>query len=79
MELNCILWYSIVSYGIALVLHGIAWYCKMQDVALYCTVSHCIILNLAVLHGIALYHCWLHLSTLFQENTNMYIEVVSEF
>ena len=58
MELNCILWYCIVSYGNALVLHGISLYCMvLQDVALYGTVLHCIVLNLMVLHGIALYHC----------------------
>ena len=54
MELNCILWYCIVSYGNALVLHGISLYCMvLQDVALYGTVLHCIVLNLMVLHGIA--------------------------
>ena len=44
MELNCILWYCIVSYGNALVLHGISLYCMvLQDVALYGTVLHCMI------------------------------------
>ena len=51
MVLHCILWYCIVSYGNALVLHGISLYCMvLQDVALYGTVLHCIVLNLMVLH-----------------------------
>ena len=80
MELNCILWYCIVSYGIELylmvlhwycmVFHCIAWYCMvLQDVALYCTVSHCIILNLTILHGIALYHCWLRRAGCISQDT----------
>ena len=46
MELDCILWYCIVSYGIALVLHGIS---------LYCMVLHGIARCCIVLDGIALY------------------------
>ena len=83
MELNCILWYCIVSYGIELylmvlhwycmVFHCIAWYCMvLQDVALYCTVSHCIILNLTILHGIALYHCWLRRAGCISQDTYIY-------
>ena len=70
MLFHCIAWHCIILHGIELyllVLHcilwyyiGIAWHCMLlQDVALYCTVSHCIVLNFTVLHGIALYHCWL--------------------
>ena len=47
MVLHCILWYWIVSYGIALVLHGIS---------LYCMVLHGIARCCIVLYGIALYH-----------------------
>ena len=78
MELNCILWYCIVSYGIALVLHGISLYCMvLQDVALYGTVLHCIVLNLMVLHGIALYHCWLRRAGCISQDTYLLYKFIA--
>ena len=64
-------WNWIVSYGIALVLHGISLYCmELQDVALYCTVSHCIVYNLTVLH------CWLwHAGCISQDTYLVYFLV----
>ena len=37
--------------------------------AWYCMVSHCIVLNLTVLHGIALYHCWLQRAGCISQDT----------
>ena len=60
MELNCILWYCIVSYGIALVLHGIARCCiVLYGIALYHINSYgiawyCIVPLLASARGLYL-------------------------
>ena len=57
--LHCVLWYCI---GIAWYCIGIAWYCMvLQDIALYCTVSFCIVPLLASARGLYLAR---HLSTL---------------
>ena len=44
MELNCILWYCIISYGIELYLMVLLWYCLvLHGIAWYCKMLHCIV------------------------------------
>merc|ERR1712237_234760 len=50
-----------------MVLHCILWYCI--GIAWYCEMLHCIVLNLTVLHGIALYHCWLRRAGCISQDT----------
>ena len=44
MELNCILGYCIISYGIELYLMVLHWYCLvLHGIAWYCKMLHCIV------------------------------------
>ena len=64
MELNCILWFCIVSYGNALVLHGISLYCMvLHDIARCCIVWY----------GIALYRGYFTLPIGHLPNTFCFI------
>ena len=40
MELNCFLWYCNVSYGNALVLHGISLYCMVLHGSARCCIRN---------------------------------------
>merc|ERR1740116_168691 len=42
-------------------------------------VSHCIVLNFTVLHGIALYHCWLRRAGCISQDTYLLYYVIENF
>ena len=61
MELNCILWYCIISYGIELYLMVLLWYCLvLHGIAWYCKMLHCIVRYRIKFYGIAWYCMVLH-------------------
>ena len=61
MELNCILWYCIISYGIELYLMVLLWYCLvLHGIAWYCKMLHCIVRYRIVSYKILQYCIVLH-------------------